>query len=202
MAPSDSEKTIMELDNEESCTNRKTHYYEFKEHEQVKKLLTNLHENIKDSRNRAQSYEQFRFICDNYKEQPHLIDPFLSDIIAKLINTVKETIQTQQPSNILVDEAFKYIYCLAKMRSYKRIVQYLPHKITDFEPVLKFLENQNLKDLGSWQTRFILLLWLSIICTVPFDLEHLDNSENQNDSFLNRFLKACMVIIILNEFNV
>lgn len=183
-----------EPDEDESCcTNKKTHFYEFKEHDQVKKLLDNLSENIKDLRNRERSYEQFRFICDTYQEQPHLIDPFLSNIIDKIINTVKQEIQKDTPSNILIDQAFKYMHCLAKMRGYKRIVQYLPHEIIDFEPVLKLLESQDPKQSESWETRFILLLWLSIICIVPFDLERFDANENQADSILNRFLKITMV---------
>ncbi|RMZ99377.1 tubulin-specific chaperone D [Brachionus plicatilis] len=196
MPPSTANKNSDLDDDESCCTNKKTHFYEFKEHDQVKKLLDNLPENIKELRSRERSFEQFRFICDTYQEQPHLIDPFLSDIVDKIINTIKQEIQNENPCKLLIDQAFKYMHSLAKMRGYKRIVQYLPHEITDFEPVLKLLQSQDPTNSESWETRFVLLLWLSIICIVPFDLERFDASENQADSILNRFLK----ITVVNEF--
>lgn len=193
MSPSAANKNLDLEEEDLCCTNKKTHFYEFKEHEQVKKLLDNLPENIKELRSRERSYEQFRFICDTYQEQPHLIDPFLGNIIDKIISTVKQEIENESPSKLLIDQAFKYMHCLAKMRGYKRIIQYLPHEITDLEPVLKLLENQDPKNSESWETRFILLLWLSIICIVPFDLERFDANDSQTDSILNRFLKITMV---------
>ena len=30
--------------------------------------------------------------------------------------------------------------------------------------------------LQSWETRYILLLWLSVACMIPFDLSRLDSS--------------------------
>ncbi|CAF0942097.1 unnamed protein product, partial [Brachionus calyciflorus] len=201
MSPSNSEKInhVQNDDDESCCTNKKTHFYEFKEHDKVKKILSNLPLNITDMRNRERSYEQFLFICDTYQEQPHLIDPFLTEIIDTIINTVKREIQLKEPSKLIIDESFKYMHCLAKMRGYKRIVQYLPHEITDFDPVLKLLESQDPRDSNSWQTRFILLLWLSIICIVPFDLDRFDTTQNQVDSIANRFLKSTIPYLFTSD---
>ena len=150
-------------DDDSTCPNKKTHFYEFKEHATVIKLIDNLAANLKVLRDGERSFEQFLFICDQYQEQPHLIDPFLAEIFDKLIATVKKCIRKDNESadqafnDQIINECFKYMHCLAKMRGYKKIVQYLPHEISDFEPVLNLLARQNISDVYTWQTRYLLL---------------------------------------------
>jgi hypothetical protein len=189
-------------DDDSSCPNKRTHFYEFKEYETVKRLIENIPVNIKVLRDKERSFEQFLFICDSYQEQPHLIDPFLMDIFDKLIGLVKDCIAANpSPTNDeIINESFKYMYSLCKMRGYKKIVQYLPHEIGDFEPVLNLLARQDLKDVETWHTRYMLLLWLSIVCMVPFDLQRFDaNKPNESDetnttnTILSRFLNVCTV---------
>lgn len=196
MTPKEDGTKIQENDDDESCcTSKTTHFYEFKEYETFMNLIKNLPQNVKDLRNKEKSFEQFLFICDTYQEQPHLIDPFLSEIIDKIIERVKSCIRVQEPTqetNDLINESFKYMHSLAKMRGYKKIVQYLPHEISDFEPVLRLLEKQDMSNCYSWQTRFLLLLWLSIICMIPFDLDRFD-AQGQKDSIINRLLNVSIV---------
>ncbi len=197
------EAKVYNLGNEDvddDCPNKKTHFYEFKEYDTVIRLVDNLTTNIKVLRNGEKSFEQFLFICDQYQEQPHLIDPFLLEIFEKLIEIVKKcirkdgTLNNEQENDQIINECFKYMHCLAKMRGYKKIVQYLPHEINDFEPVLNLLARQNISDVYTWQSRYLLLLWLSIVCMVPFDLKRFDaNNENQNESIMNRLLATCIV---------
>jgi len=140
------------------------------------------------------SLQKFLIICDQYQEMPHLVDPYLANILDKLVSLVKDNLHL--PENIeLVHEAFKFMYCLTKMRGYKKIVQHLPHENVDFEPLLALLAAQDMKDVFSWQTRYMLLIWLSIVCMVPFDLHKFDlTNTSQEDTILNRFLDVCMVI--------
>lgn len=46
-------------------------------------------------------------------------------------------------------------------------------KVSDLEPALKLLEQQDLK----WESRYCLLLWLSIIVMIPFDMSRLDTPD-------------------------
>lgn len=192
-------KPLTKQDSDEddsACPNKTTHFYEFKEYALLIRTIENLSTNIKDLRKKEKSFEQFLFICDTYQEQPHLIDPFLSEIFDKLIEIVKGCMKNEvsEESNDIINECFKYMHSLAKMRGYKKIVQYLPHEICDFEPVLKLLERQNMRDVYSWQTRFLLLLWLSIICMVPFDLDRFDAiGQDESESILNRLLNISIV---------
>jgi len=52
--------------------------------------------------------------------------------------------------------------------------------VVDLERTFYYLEQQNATDFATWEVRYVLLLWLSIIILVPFDLKIIDSSaENQ-----------------------
>lgn len=48
----------------------------------------------------------------------------------------------------------------------------------DLLPVLRMLEKQDPTDVETWETRYVLLVWLSIISKIPFPLSRLEVSEN------------------------
>ncbi len=181
---------------DDECPNKRTHFYEFKEFEVIKSLIAKLPSNVNVLRDKEKSFEQFLYIIDCYQEQPHLIDPFLTEIFERLIDLIKanmKSVTNSTENEQIVHEAFKYMHTLAKMRGFKKIVQYLPHEVNDFEPILDLLNRQDMKDTDNWQTRYMLLVWLSIVCMVPFDLHRFDGI-NQNNSIMDRLLKITIVI--------
>lgn len=96
------------------------------------------------------------------------------------------------------------MHLLAKLRGYKRIVQYLSHETSDLEPVIGLLEQQDPKDVDLWPTRYMLLIWLSIVCMIPFDLNRFDSSDGAElgaEKTKNRILNVCMVFINLLSVN-
>jgi tubulin-specific chaperone D len=191
-------------DDDSSCPTRTTHFYKFKEYDIVINLIDALPTNVKELRSKEKAYEKFLFVCDTYQEQPHLVDPYLSQIFEKLIEQVKQSYKrliideasgdsslSTQFHNDLINEAFAYMHCLTKMRGYKKIVQHMPHEVVDLEPVLNLLERQDKSDVHKWQTRYMLLLWLSILCMVPFDLSRFDDGDGKT-TIMRRLLDACM----------
>ncbi|ETV89364.1 hypothetical protein, variant 2 [Aphanomyces astaci] len=72
--------------------------------------------------------------------------------------------------------------CIARVKfctscaKYKTIVKLMPHDVAEFEPVLLLLQSQDRDDFSTWEIRFVLLLWLSILALVPFDLKSIDSS--------------------------
>lgn len=50
----------------------------------------------------------------------------------------------------------------------------LPHEITDLDFVLTKLEEQLVNKSDQWETRYMLLLWLSILVLNPFHMSRLD----------------------------
>ncbi|WAQ96622.1 TBCD-like protein [Mya arenaria] len=65
------------------------------------------------------------------------------------------------------------------MRGSKVVVRLFPHEVVDVEPVLALLYKQDPKDFEAAETRYILLLWLSMACMIPFDLVRLDSNVVQ-----------------------
>ncbi|KAI4896654.1 hypothetical protein NFI96_012703, partial [Prochilodus magdalenae] len=74
---------------------------------------------------------------------------------------------------------------LGKVRGYKIFMQLFPHEVADVQPVLDLLCRQDPKDTETWETRYMLLLWLSMTCLIPFDLSRLDGHLNTEPG-LNR----------------
>lgn len=62
----------------------------------------------------------------------------------------------------------------------KILVRYFPHEIADLSIVLDYmlLPNSLTQDSTQWALRYVILLWLSLICMIPFDLEQFDEPEN------------------------
>ena len=85
------------------------------------------------------------------------------------------------------------MYHYTKIRGYKvtsihlasrtNVVRFLPNEVYLLEPVLEALSTPNLQ----WQTTYVLLLWLSLICLAPFDLASIESS-NGRESLVTRLL--------------
>lgn len=59
-------------------------------------------------------------------------------------------------------------------------VRFMPHAVSDLEPTFALLASQDPTDYNTWQTRYVLFLWLSIIALIPFDLATVDSTLAQN----------------------
>jgi hypothetical protein len=57
-------------------------------------------------------------------------------------------------------------------------VKFFPHAVADLEPALMFLQKQSSADFETWHTRYSLLLWLSMIVLIPFDLSTVDSHSS------------------------
>lgn len=167
----------------------------FTELNEVLLLIDNIR-NYSESCKFEKEYERFRYIINLYKEQPHLINPFLSEMLTKIIDHVKNG----ELSMNLKHEAFKYMFLVTNVAGYKVVVQYLPHSAGDLEPVLQMLETQDKKDTATWETRYCLILWLSIIVKIPFHLSRLDYSEGpDHKTIAKRIIELCKQYLVLRD---
>ena len=149
-------------------------------------------------------------ILDKYQEQPHLLDPYLGVCVEPVISLHKQMftsiseplvkqlfVLTQQDTHpIIKQQAFRYLYLVSKVRGPKVMVRWFPHEVSDFNPVLTLLQQQDPHDYEviftdppnpkmavlmsssqMWETRYMLLLWLSFLLMVPFDLSRMDGSN-------------------------
>jgi fucose permease len=53
-------------------------------------------------------------------------------------------------------------------------------QVSDVEPVLQLLESQNPTDNETWQTRYVLLLWMTILVMIPIHMSRLDSFKPED----------------------
>lgn len=128
------------------------------------------------------SYEIFSERLGRYQEQPHLLDPHLDVLLSNLLVYVRDT---ASPDG-LYHAAFQYIYQISKVRMFKVLVKYLPHEISDLDFVLGKLEAQSADITDHWESRYVLLLWMSILVMNPFQMSRLDAFADNGDSLPDR----------------
>ncbi|XP_016895946.1 tubulin-specific chaperone D isoform X2 [Cynoglossus semilaevis] len=121
---------------------------------------------------RESTEQRFLVIMNVYQEQPHLLDPHLEWMTNMLLDYVKNE---ESPTSLL-HLSFRFLYIISKVRGFKIFMHVLPHEVADLQPVLDLLSRQDPTDPESWETRYILLLWLSMTCLIPFDLSRLDGN--------------------------
>lgn len=123
------------------------------------------------------------FVFQKYQEQPALLDSLIESVVVPLMALVEEyllIIIKAAPIEFTVipeiHSLVSIIYVLCKVRGYKYITKFFPHEVKDLEPVLYYLVNQRTKDNEVWETKYVFILWLSIIVLVPFDLKTIDSA--------------------------
>ncbi|XP_040292612.1 tubulin-specific chaperone D [Bufo bufo] len=144
----------------------------FLESKETRELIVGLRDTYKELVNREVCTQRFIVIMDTYQEQPHLLDPHLEWMLDLLLDIVRDA--TSPP--LLMHLGFKFLYIISKVRGYKIFLRLFPHEVVDVHPVLKMVSVQDPADHETWETRYMLLLWLSMTCLIPFDLSRLDGN--------------------------
>ena len=60
----------------------------------------------------------------------------------------------------------------------KPIVRFFPHEIADLSIALDYMQLPNglVHEFSQWALRYVILLWLYLICMIPFDLVQFDEA--------------------------
>lgn len=98
----------------------------FAEWKQVLGLIDELPDTYSNDSLSEKSYEQFKYILTQYIEQPHLIDPYLCEILGKMLSIVRDTTKPSQ----LKHKTFRYLFLVVSVRGYKVVLQNLPHEVS------------------------------------------------------------------------
>lgn len=173
---------------------------EFTESTETRALISSLPDIHHDTVSREATIEKFVVIMDRYQEQPHLLDPHLE----WMLNMLLEMIRSEKSPPLLVHLCFKFLYIISKVRGYKIFMQLFPHEVSDVQPVLDLLCRQDQKDTETWETRYILLLWLSMTCLIPFDLSRLDGHLStvpgtNRESTMDRILEVAKSFLRVSD---
>ncbi|XP_039269527.2 tubulin-specific chaperone D-like [Styela clava] len=162
----------------------------FAEYNEVIKIIDDLHHAYANQTKSELSDEGFNFILNKYQEQPHLLDPHLEELLTKLLKLVRTT-----ETGKLLHHAFKYLYLITKVRGHKAIVRLFPHEVSDLEPIMTMLSKQNPYDRETWENKYMLLLWLSMICLIPFDMDKFDSEGSK--PLIERIIDVAKLYLML-----
>ncbi|XP_008232610.1 PREDICTED: tubulin-folding cofactor D [Prunus mume] len=152
---------------------------------------------------------KIRSIMDKYQEQGQLVEPYLESIVSPLMFIVRsKTVELGAAS----DEILKVIkpiciiiYSLVTVCGYKAVVRFFPHQVSDLELAVSLLEkchhtssvsSLRQESTGEMEAKCVMLLWLSILVLVPFDISTVDTSI-ANNSNLGKLEPAPLVLRII-----
>lgn len=135
-------------------------------------------------------YEKFKTVIDQYHEQPHLMDKELPTIMKQCI----DILYANPPTSDRFRGTCRLLCLITKTRGYKVVRNLFPHEVPDIEKVLGYMSAQELDDCANWETQYILLLWLSILATVPFTLARFDGTGDQ-ETVTERILNICRTFV-------
>lgn len=146
---------------------------------------------------------------DKYQEQGQLLEPYLESIVSPLMSIIRsktvelgvesdEILQVIKPISII-------IYSLVTVCGYKAVIKFFPHQVSDLELAVSLLEkchntasvtSLRQESTGEMEAQCVILLWLSILVLVPFDISSVDTSI-ANDSSIDENEPAPLVLRIL-----
>ncbi|CAG9536202.1 unnamed protein product [Cercopithifilaria johnstoni] len=140
-------------------------------------------------------FERFRYLLDLYQEQPSLLDPFMEIMLNKLLAYIKLLDSGETKFDDVSNVAFALLAHISKVRGYKVFLSLLPHEMKYMEKVLSSLERYagSTMDMDS---RYILLLWMVILCKNPFNLNKFETKNGCN--ILDRIVSITLPYLYLN----
>ncbi|THV05301.1 ARM repeat-containing protein [Dendrothele bispora CBS 962.96] len=118
-------------------------------------------------------------ILNEYQEQSYLLDPHLEELVTPVVEYLKLHVKNfasdLKPQGIMWHVPM-LLYSYIKCRGYKTIIRYFPHEIADLLVVVTYMRSPEspVHEPMQWALRYVILLWLSLICMIPFDLSQFD----------------------------
>ncbi|KAK9240321.1 armadillo-type protein [Lipomyces kononenkoae] len=98
-----------------------------------------------------------------FQDSPQLIDPMLEDTVVAICRAF---LTSRKPWHCRV------LYVLVKIRGAKTVSRFFPNDVALLERILCEIEQS---DNEQWESRYILLIWLSVLVLTPFKLSSIDN---------------------------
>lgn len=166
----------------------------FAEHKEIQGIVENLPKISGDKNELELERERFSKVLDYYQEQPHLLDPHLASLLESLLANI---LNAKDQETIHASCAFAAH--LVKVRGYKVVLRHLPHETHHFQPVIQLLKQQDPSAADNWETRYFLLLWLSILVLIPFHMSRFDDEEKGKQSLMDKVLEAIKTYLRLPD---
>ena len=121
-------------------------------------------------------------LASQYMEMPQLLDPILAILIGDMTNTIMKNFN----NNDYVESLYYCIYHLSNIRGYRELLPLFPNEVQTFEPV----SSAFCRGSKRWEVRYVLLLWLSQLSLVPFDINFQEEARKKLiDELINKSIE-------------
>ena len=158
----------MDAENDTSCT-----LSFFAEADEVIGIV---HDVVRRDADVATKITTFQRRLSIYQEHAELLDPHLEAIVTPLTTALVDAAhQGKDDDHEYITHVCILLQCLSHVRGHKSVVKFYPVDVKGFMPILTLLTQfRSMKGEGVWQTQCQLMLWLSSLALIPFDLKSLD----------------------------
>ena len=143
----------------------------------------------KDARAARAQHMRFKTVLEEYQEQPQLLDPHLEALTLPLTDKLSQCASKLEDDALVANtmQVCRLLQSLVNTRGHKTVIRFFPNKPPDLSKALALLRrvqsmpqsqevDEDLQD-GSWQAQCIMLLWLSSLVLIPFDISTVRASE-------------------------
>ncbi|GLI66673.1 hypothetical protein VaNZ11_010603, partial [Volvox africanus] len=166
-------------EDDQNCVNEQSF---FEEAVEINSLVERVVQS--DGSESPQVYSRYKAILYKYQEQSQLLDAYLESIVVPLASLLRRQAIHQQAQGLQrVLGTCRLLNVLVVVRGYKTVVRFFPHEAADLERVVDILgtvralkPRDNEEGIALWEAQTILLLWLSILILIPFDLSTVDSA--------------------------
>lgn len=135
-----------------------------------------------DARAAQAQHMRFKTVLEEYQEQPQLLDPHLESLTSPLVEILTECARSLEGCGRVAStmQVCRLLQALVNTRGHKTVVRFFPNKPPDLDRALALMQrvqsmpkqhevDEDLQD-GSWQAQCIMLMWLSSLVLIPFDI--------------------------------
>ncbi|XVF79544.1 hypothetical protein PTKIN_Ptkin14bG0231600 [Pterospermum kingtungense] len=156
------------------------------------------------------SVHKIRSIMDKYQEQGQLLEPYLESMVSPLMFIIRsKTVELGIDSDeilLIIKPISIIIYSLVTVSGYKAVLKFFPHQVSDLELAVALLEkchntssvtSLRQESTGEMETKCVILLWLSILVLVPFDISSVDTSIVNSSCGIDQNELAPLVLRII-----
>ncbi|KAJ6508836.1 TBCD protein [Mycena sanguinolenta] len=152
---------------------------------QAKLLALDLTESTtaEQDRQEAALFRRLTDILDEYQEQAYLLDPFLEALVEPVVRKIKQYAQDLDSNDdrtnpARLERVALLLYSYTKSRGYKTIARFFPHEVADLALARACIDAPAAREQKQWALRYAALLWLALICIIPFPLAQFDDAQD------------------------
>ncbi|KAG8769057.1 hypothetical protein FRC12_005192, partial [Ceratobasidium sp. 428] len=111
-----------------------------------------------------------------------MVEPVV-EALKKEIRTIVKQDEIPEERITRLHQLATLMYWYSKTRGTESIVPFFPHTVQDLPLALEFTEQkaEMLSESEAWALRYVMTLWLSLICMIPFDLARFDTPGSPPD---------------------